>query len=136
MSAMDGENQGELCVRCGEAAEDRRTLWMACLYAMHELKEVPFQESAVIGHLAKIGVQHPTPVYAKPGDEVDTFKFYTLRVCKDCRADWMKAIRDWFVEKSKKVSTGTGVFLRKYGQTYEATQEEVDKLVAERGIAY
>lgn len=62
----------DICVRCGDVGEDRRTLWMACLYAMEELK-LPFDI-----------------VEMKPQ------RMYTLLVCKDCRASWMKAIKAWF----------------------------------------
>ncbi len=67
----------EKCVRCESEGEDRRTLFMSCLYAMEELK-VPFE-------------QHKTTEHPKV--------LYTLRVCKSCRADWLSMIQKWFVEK-------------------------------------
>ena len=60
------------CRRCKKIGRDRRTLWMACFYQMMELG-IPFKHQ-------KLG-----------GD-----KLYTLIVCKDCRADWLCAIREWF----------------------------------------
>jgi hypothetical protein len=69
----------ERCARCGKDGGDRRTLWMACLYEMNEL-HIPFE---------KVSVKE---------DGMDRGRsFYTLRVCKECRADWMAAIQWWFM---------------------------------------
>ncbi len=62
----------EICQRCKGFGSDRRTLWMACFYEMKELG-LPFEKLFIA--------------------ERD---FYTLRVCKSCRADWMSSIREWF----------------------------------------
>lgn len=64
-------NTVERCERCGEYGQDRRTLHMKCLYQMSEL-QVPFRIE----------------------DDL-----YVLRVCKDCRGDWLKVIEYWFVNK-------------------------------------
>lgn len=65
-----------ICVRCGETNDpDLRTLWMSCLYDMSELK-VPFEKKA--------------------DGEGRSKNYYTLLVCKDCRADWLMAIENWF----------------------------------------
>jgi len=61
----------ERCQRCGEHGWDRRTLVMRCLYEMNELN-IPFELKD---------------------------NYYTLRVCKECRADWMKSIKHWFDKK-------------------------------------
>lgn len=91
----------ETCQRCKEVGEDRRTLWMACLYRMDELG-LPFQER-------------------KEGDKY----FYTLLVCKDCRADWMAMIKLWFTELPPiKTSVGSGIFIRENGIIKEITEEE------------
>ncbi|MBE3120164.1 MAG: hypothetical protein IMZ50_15600 [Candidatus Atribacteria bacterium] len=92
----------EQCQRCGEIGDDRRTLWMACFYQMQELG-LPFKEEV-------------TP---------DGITFYTLRVCKSCRGEWMAAIENWFNNVAKPQATGTGVWLRKNGATYEASEAEV-----------
>lgn len=92
----------EKCVRCGDIGEDRRTLWMACFYAMEELG-IPF-------------VQVDVKEYPK--------SFYTLRVCKACRADWMASIGDWFNSKPKNEAHGTGIYVRKLGATFEISEEE------------
>lgn len=92
----------ETCQRCGEKDEDRRTLWMACFYAMNELG-LPFEENEV---------------------SKDHAKFFTLRVCKDCRAAWMGAIKKWFYDKPVKESFGSGIFVRRNGANVEISEEE------------
>ena len=96
----------ETCQRCGENDYDRRTLWMACLYNMNELS-IPFENK-------DIETEHGTR------------NFYTLRVCKDCRADWMQAIKKWFDEKftMPKTGCGSGIFIRRNGSLVEVTEEE------------
>lgn len=89
----------EECQRCKEIDEDRRTLKMSCFYDMSEL-DVPFV------------LDEDTSVY-------------TLRVCKDCRADWMKAIEYWFHDIEPKIkSCGSGIFIREFGSNIEITEEE------------
>lgn len=73
----------EVCDRCKKEGHDRRTLYMACFYAMEELK-VPFQQVTV------------------GAGETAGRHFYTLRVCKDCRASWMGAIEHWFLSGREK----------------------------------
>lgn len=94
----------EKCQRCGDEEEDRRTLWMACFYAMEEL-EIPFEK-------------------IKTGEGL---KFYTLTVCKDCRASWMKAIKQWWEGEEVRESCGSGIFVREYGANIEITEEEFYK---------
>jgi len=95
----------EVCVRCKDkdnyrATHDLRTLLMACMYEMSEMKDVPF-EQARDGERGRI--------------------FYTLTVCKDCRGDWMKAIQQWFHAKpSNQIeSPGTGYLVRELGANVE-----------------
>jgi hypothetical protein len=73
---------------------------MACFYEMSELG-LPFEKLAV-------------------GEK----GFYTLRVCKDCRADWMTAIKGWFLNPSRRERCGSGIFVRRNGATIEITEEE------------
>jgi len=95
------------CQRCKDESEDLRTLWMACLYDMNELK-VPFHEE-----------------YLKPLDNIGLQKFFTLRVCKDCRADWMRVIQYWWnTIPQKSESCGSGIYVRDFGTTREVTLEE------------
>ena len=81
---------------------------MACFYEMTELK-IPLKEETIKG-------------------TEESHHFYTMRVCKDCRADWMAAIKNWFsTSKQEKESCGSGIFVRKLGATSEITKEEWDK---------
>jgi len=82
---------------------------MACFYEMNELG-LPFE-------MVKVGKKR---------------EFYTLRVCKDCRADWMDAIKTWFKAKPVKESCGSGIFIRRNGATVEITQEEWIELNPDR----
>ena len=123
----------ETCDKCGKVGDDRRTLWMACFYAMDELS-IPFKQVAIRGvhqdhtsdEESKLfeGVKYPV-FTDTPECEERQYGFFTLRVCKDCRASWMEAISSWFNSGEKRESTGTGVFGRKNGATYEMTEEEV-----------
>lgn len=86
----------ETCQRCGEQGPDLRTLWMACLYEMSEIG-LPFE-------------------LVSNGDR----KFYTLRVCKDCRASWMQAIQSWFQNpEDNSDPVGSGLYVRKLGANVE-----------------
>lgn len=124
----------EKCDKCGEIGEDRRTLWMACFYAMDELP-VPFEQVAICGTLQQktgeeqsdifehvkypVFTDHPEATEQKHG-------FFTLRVCKECRASWMEAISNWFNSGSKhQEPTGTGVYCRKNGTNHEMSEEEI-----------
>lgn len=137
----------EKCQRCGEEGEDRRTLWMACFYAMEEFK-IPF-EKEVLFH-AKTEELEPAkePVAVEIGSrkekivlqsgtvrssgELTPQQLYTLRVCKGCRADWLDAIRSWFTTVNRKQSPGTGVWIRENGTNREATPEEVERMNRDR----
>lgn len=94
----------EICQKCKEPGHDRRTLWMACFYEMSELG-LPLEQV----HIA---------------DRI----FYTLRVCKDCRASWMGSIKDWFNEViPTQTSYGTDIYIRELGATKEISEEESHK---------
>ena len=132
----------EKCVRCGEIEEDRRTLWMSCFYAMEELG-IPFEEKPQFSvNLEDLTTaQPPVSIPLKDGKKITlhpgTFKcsgelhpmlFYTLRVCKNCRADWLEAIRQWFNTIPKQeTSPNTGIFIRELGRTREISREEWDR---------
>ena len=90
----------ETCARCNQEKPDLRTLWMACFYDMDEL-DVPFGN--------KVSGQR---------------SFFTLRVCKECRAEWMAAIESWFKTVTLKESPGSGIFVRRNGATVEISEEE------------
>ena len=95
----------EKCIRCNEVDEDRRTLWMGCFYEMHELS-VPFDNKSL-----------------KDADD-NLYNFYTLRVCKDCRALWMNAIEFWYKNVERKESCASGIFIREFGANKEITLED------------
>ena len=101
----------EICQRCKEEGEDRRTLWMACLYQMNELG-LPFQMQTM-----RWDVPHQLGKYNSD--------FYTLRVCKDCRSDWMESIQAWFNRPIKKEDgVGSGIYVRRLGRAIEITEDE------------
>lgn len=88
------------CTRCGAPGHgDLRTLYMKCLYDMNELK-IPLVEKDLHGA-----------------------HFFTMKVCKACRASWMKAIKSWFVNAplpitEKEIKRGT-IFIRELGAVVE-----------------
>lgn len=102
----------EKCQRCEETDEDRRTLWMSCFYDMNELG-LPFKQEELIS-----SVNH--------GDRLELGRsFYTLTVCKRCRADWMLAIKDWFNEAPPDNNNPSAtIFIRELGATKGITREE------------
>lgn len=103
----------EQCQKCKKVDEDRRTLWMCCFYNMDELN-LPFDRQEVF-----------YPILGGTQSQ----NFYTLRVCKDCRAEWMSAIQTWFNDqKPKKESCGSGIFIRRNGAIIEITEEEWNAL--------
>jgi len=75
-----GGQEGDQCQRCGEYGDDRRNIRMACPYDMSELG-IPF---------TKVKMQYAV------GLEGQIIGFYTLCVCKKCRASWMQAVKDWW----------------------------------------
>lgn len=101
----------EICQRCKEVDEDRRTLWMSCFYEMMEML-MPFVQ--VESQLEKDKKYYP--------------HLYTLRVCKSCRDDWMNAIQSWFNNKPEvKESCNSGIFVRDKGAISEITLDEWNK---------
>ena len=118
---------------------------MACYYAMNEL-DVPFTQVAVNGvYCEKIGdevltsIKATIPKYAQPTGEPRNHQFYTLRVCKRCRAEWMGTIQAWFRatpggedgdadEPVAAPSCGSGIYVRRNGINVEITHEEWDRL--------
>lgn len=101
----------EKCARCGEIDYDRRTLWMSCFYDMNEL-DVPFEEVAVNGTVSEkigeedlniVGMKFKKPIFKQRKDaEPYQHKFFTLRVCKACRADWMETVKEWYYKGGHK----------------------------------
>lgn len=102
----------EICPRCKDEDDDHRTLYMSCFYEMDELK-IPFQKDEL---------------YETSDPREDATTFYTMRVCKSCRSDWMKAIKHWFENYEAPISCGSGIFIRDFGANREVTLEEFNKL--------
>jgi len=132
-------DKGERCDKCGEHGEDRRTLWMACMCMMSELP-VPFTEDAILGkRCEKAGEKtlpsfnSQVPVWSDPSGEERHYPFYTLRVCKQCRADWMQSIAQWFATKpTEEESCGSGIFVRERGAIREVTEDEWNEMYLNR----
>lgn len=95
---MGAAMSAEKCDRCGMLGQDRRTLWMACFFDMSWMG-IPFEAVGIHGAVTKRTGRTGIGgfAFADPGTDTHTHTFYTLRVCKGCRADWMYAIKDsWF----------------------------------------
>ena len=116
----------EKCVRCGVVGEDRRTLWMACFYAMEELG-LPLKEVSFWVERMEVGPRRGPREVSNP-QKPNIHHLYTLRVCNDCRSDWMHAIQEWFKTTLVDEPTGTGVYIRDMGRTREASPSEVEEM--------
>lgn len=106
----------EQCQKCKSEEDDLRTLWMACFYEMNELN-LPFTKQFML-----------YPNDSKEDGKETNHTFYTLRVCKECRARWMEMIRTWFHFDFKRESPKTGIFVRHLGSNVEVTEEEFREL--------
>ena len=106
---------------------------MDCMYAMGELG-LPFEERTLFHAnmesleatkaAATIDLPNGKRIVLGPGrvrsdDDLTPHGFFTLRVCKDCRADWMESIRDWFNTKPESRETGSGIYFRHLGTNRE-----------------
>ena len=83
----------EKCQRCGEVGQDRRTINMECFYDMSELG-IPFRTSTT--------------------DSRTQGMIFSLRVCKDCRAAWMRSIKNWFNTPDPEPEQN-GYYIREFG---------------------
>lgn len=100
------EDDEDLCQRCGDRGEDRRTIWMSCFYDMNELG-LPLDEVQITGVYGKKTGERVVPgelklvapVFTDTGSPPREYRFFVLRVCKNCRAEWLLAKRSWFQEK-------------------------------------
>lgn len=91
-----------VCQKCGNDEGDLRKLWMSCLYEMNEVG-IPFGRS-----------------------KDDHHDFYTISVCKQCRGDWMMAIKNWFEEPIVENKCDSGIFIPEYGKLLQVTPEEYE----------
>lgn len=96
----------EPCIRCEEVGEDRRTLFMECGYQMMKL-DIPFEKELITNS-------------------------YSIRVCKNCRGDWLAAIKDWFYSIPTAKSCGSGIFVRVNGATREVSEYEFKMMYPDR----
>lgn len=91
----------EICQRCGLHGQDRRTLFMACLYDMSELG-IPLKSMSLYGvavtefERTSWGQRFHDPPESKVEQESCHRPMYTLFVCKGCRSEWMQAIKVWY----------------------------------------
>ncbi len=103
----------EECLRCKEVGEDRRTLWMACFYDMSELG-LPFNNQFML-----------YPDDSEEDGKETTHNFYTLRVCKQCRSDWMHFIKMWFhIKVPFHLDYDTGIYTMDYDAPREVSEEK------------
>ena len=68
----------DLCMCCHAYGEDKRSLWIDCLYAVHEVVPEAIDISAV---------------EPKPADHQDG---YYLRICKSCRGRLLAMMGEWW----------------------------------------
>jgi hypothetical protein len=135
----------EKCARCDELGADRRTLWMAALWDMSTLGP-PFEVATLfhadlehVTDVAKMpfqvnaGGQKITlaPAVLRYEGEITPHQFFTLRVCKDCRADWLGAIADWFASPRSPKGDGD-IPIRELGAVKMITREEWERRRRER----
>lgn len=142
MPEIDEDERGDACQRCGAVGQDRRTLWMSCFYAMDELDGIPFQGVQWDGitrpqtgtaPVEFLGRTFDAPLYGDPDSTLPhRMHFYTLRVCKACRAAWMSAIEQWFLEGLVAAHTepdqAADIPIREHGATRMVTAAEYERL--------
>lgn len=146
MTATETESakaDNEKCARCGAPeGGDLRTLFMSCMYAMDELP-IPFNKAMRFrADLESLQLTKPAqgitlgdgrvinliPAEVTTDKPLTPHELYTLTVCKDCRASWMGAIRQWYGEREISESPGTGIFVRRNGTNVEVSEEEWQRL--------
>lgn len=137
---MSEEREKEYCDRCKEDLEgDGRTLWMSCFYAMNELN-VPFKENMLfsVSDEAQLEqVKEPGIITLPDGKKITLSSgqyttshplrplgMFTLRVCKECRGEWLGAIETWFNKKEAPKQVNSGIYVRRNGATVEISEIE------------
>lgn len=96
----------EPCQRCGCIGYDRRTLFMAC-FAEMDAYNIPFlrvrlsnaeflSDTDVLRTDLEPFQKQPPPDFKPASGKLHDHDFYTLRVCKECRGEWLTAIEKWF----------------------------------------
>lgn len=133
------EHDQDYCARCGaKEGGDLRTLWMACLYEMNELG-LPFEEKVLFHAELKdcTPSKPPTSITLSDGQKINLeaglvkcsgelapHHFFTLRVCKNCRGEWMEAITRWFKIFSGEANETATIPVRVHGRTVWMTPDE------------
>ena len=80
---------------------------MSCGYDMNELG-LPFDQARLTGASGT------------------SRECYFLRVCKDCRADWMRTIQSWFLKGQEAATRGNiSIPVMSLGTIRQMTEEEV-----------
>jgi hypothetical protein len=141
------DKMSEKCQRCGEEGEDRRTLFHSCFYDMDEL-HIPFEKDVLfLAEKDKLDIKKkPIKISAGGGKELvlqsatyttkgelNPREFFTLRVCKRCRGEWLAVIKEWFFKEPEQTEgCGSGIFIRRNGISVEITEDEWYRLQAER----
>jgi len=109
---------------------------MACFYDMKEL-ELPFEHVQLTGCKDKFDRVEKKDLFPSgPLMEIDhfvtdpeakerTFGFFNLLVCKDCRADWMGTIQEWFKNIDVQPDGIPGLYVRDKGATRLMTEDEM-----------
>ena len=117
-AARFSSHDQSVCMLCGAKGEDKRSLWIDCFYAVHEV----------------------------PDDQkVAHNRGYYLRICKTCRGRLLEHLRTWGNEcrtmrELPKDSDGSPEFtdpdrnipVRMHGTTVVLTREEWDRLQREK----
>lgn len=109
----------ETCQRCKEEDEDHRTVWMACFYDMD-----------------KLGLPLDKIIIEEEGTQSSRHRinreFFTIRICKNCRSDYLHAIQAWFNAPKTNRECGSGIWIRDLGTIKEVTEEEYRELYPDR----
>lgn len=106
------------CQKCKIGSDELRTLRMECFYDMNELG-IPFDHEVL---------------YETSDPREDGRKFFTINVCKACRASWLLAIEVWYktMQPYNQESCGSGIYVREYGVSVEISEEEWKKRSPDR----
>jgi hypothetical protein len=122
---------GDKCARCGKVGEDRRTIFAACLYAMEETG-IPFEQCRITGEWHnhsgyKDVIGHRVATFEDKGTPTQN-SFYTVLVCKDCRADFLDAMKQWFFAGPRAERADATIPVRINGTRRMMTPEEYEAM--------
>lgn len=150
----------EVCPICSRRVEDMRHVGVECFYQVDEV--VPRMEPTPIfvevsADTAIWGItrtypagtrDHHTAVSTGPhssrividqlpidGVRLAENRMFSIRCCKDCRADFLNVLKRWAdgEEIREREGTGTGAFVRDNGTIRELTEDECLAFEKERG---